>query len=749
MLPLATMTLVLLTLAAWSLGSPVLWEARSSTDAVMTETTPVTVTPWTGSARIPGAFLISRISLNFINDTCTRYSSDLDAAIQLAKLLANTRFTGSSTNQLNRYGYTFLKLETDLLNVLNYIYDLVLCSGRGSELWSRFDSFKKEASVIWTMLKKAGIKERSNIDNNATRLFSNQSDFIIDNPMRNTSLTHNGLTLLDYLSLERPSPKAQQRNPLFFGLGLGLIGSFIFSAIFNTGNKGDIDTLNQNIQKQSKMIHLTNERLDILAKNVSDSFDTVKRVLNKLVEQNELADIHSAIQWNLDQLLNSITNNRNTFAASEVTVTLLEQGILTPELIDLDSLRNIISEGRKSFPTLDFPIEISRFQLDHVVQVMTTVKVSKHRFLMVIPLTHKETYEVFTLIAHPLMLDPDSLVIPELKSILLKNNDSYILTDKSNMYSLLTTNHLMLSIEPIYNKQKSTCEWEGFKQNSTAMLKLCNYHKTGQGSKTFMIEADQHRLIYFSEETKVTLECPDHRMKDTFKGLHKLPLACDLLTDEVLWPAKQTMTIQNFEPNNSLLLDSSHLPIINVDKSSEMHSSLRELVNKVTSGDSYTIDFDYHGLQLDQIASYSIYAQSVITVVVIINSLLLAFLCIKWLYRKKIKHTLSHDPNSPLQNKFRGLKDSFRSRKDRFSFRKGSKTFRDSFRATGSNIRDAIKNEAHQLKYRIQASPKALRKPSSTLNIPFNVEAGTNTDVNIYPPAASAADLYPALPRYI
>ena len=113
--------------------------------------------------------------------------------------------------------------------------------------------------------------------------------------------------------------------------------------------------------------------------------------MNKLVEQNELADIHSAIQWNLDQLLASITNNRNTFTASEVTITLLEKGILNPDLIDLESLKNIVSEGRKSFPTLDFPVEISRFQLEHMASILTTHKVARHQFLMLIPLTHAET----------------------------------------------------------------------------------------------------------------------------------------------------------------------------------------------------------------------------------------------------------------------------------------------------------------------------------------------------------------------
>lgn len=732
------LTATLSSLTTRTLGSPVLWD--NSPNAEMTEITPVTIIPWPGSARIPGAFLLSRINLGFINNTCSRYSSDLDAAIQLAKTLANTRLTGSTTNQLNRYGYTFLKLETDLLQVLNYIYDLLLCSGRGGELWTKFYAFREQASVIWTMLKKAGVKERANIKNSLPTPSSNQSNAQVGN----ASHSNTNHALLNYLSQARPvsARQAQLRNPLLIGLGLGFLGSYLFSSIFDTSNKGDIDALNRNIQKQNKLIKITNERLDMLAKNVSNSFDTVKKVLDKLVEQNELADIHSAIQWNLDQLLASITDNRNAFTSSEVTITLLEKGILNPDLIDLASLENIVSEGRKSFPTLDFPIEISRFQLESIVQILKVQKISLHKFLMVIPITHKRTYDVFTLVAHPIRLDATSLVVPELRNVLLKSNDSYIITDKSNMYSLLTTNHLLLEIEPIYNEQKATCEWEAFKKNTTAMLKICNYRKGSQGPDIFMVETDQHRLIYFPEATRVTLECPDHRMKDTLKGLHKLPLACDLLTDEVLWPAKQTMTIEAFNPNNSLLLDSSHLPLITVDKSSEMHSSLRQLINKVTSGDSFTLDFDYHGLQLEQIATYSIFAQSALTIIVVINSLLIAFLLIKWIYHRKRANSVSQDV--PLQNKFREFRDSLRSRKERLTFTKGSKTFRDSLRARGSNIRNTIKDEAHQLKYRIQNSPKAIRPP----NIPYTVEAGTNTNVNIYPLPDSVPELYPVLPRY-
>lgn len=45
--------------------------------------------------------------------------------------------------------------------------------------------------------------------------------------------------------------------------------------------------------------------------------------------------------------------------------------------------------------------------------------------------------------------------------------------------------------------------------------------------------------------------------------------------------------------------------------------------------DSFTIDFDYYGLTLENIQSYSIIAQSLITIIVVINSLLIGFILIK------------------------------------------------------------------------------------------------------------------------
>ena len=40
------------------------------------------------------------------------------------------------------------------------------------------------------------------------------------------------------------------------------------------------------------------------------------------------------------------------------------------------------------------------------------------------------------------------------------------------------------------------------------MMEICNYQKVGQTNDTFVVETDQHRLVYFSEHTRVSLDYP-------------------------------------------------------------------------------------------------------------------------------------------------------------------------------------------------------------------------------------------------
>ena len=100
-------------------------------------------------------------------------------------------------------------------------------------------------------------------------------------------------------------------------------------------------------------------------------------------------------------------------------------------------------------------------------------------------------------------------------------------------------------------------------------MEICNHQKVGQTNDTFIVETDQHRLVYFSEHTRVSLDCPKKQVRDTLFGLQKLPLACDIKTDQFFWPTKQTVTI-SIDLNDSSVLDSTSLPIISINKTDKL-----------------------------------------------------------------------------------------------------------------------------------------------------------------------------------
>ena len=500
----------------------------------------------------------------------------------------------------------------------------------------------------------------------------------------------------------------------------------MIGSIFGSQNSEEIDKLNQNILKNNKNIKITNERIDILAKNISRVQETVTEILDKLVSAQETADIHFAILWNLDQLAASISEIKNNFKFGELTLTLLEEEILNAELVDLKSFELIIQEGLKAFPKLRFPLQLTRYQLPHIIKIITIKRVGHLKFLMVIPLTQHEEYQVFSLIPHPIKISETSLALPELKEIILKNKDqSYIIANKENLYSISAQHHLLLEMEPIYAQTKDTCEWAAFESKTEEMLALCNFHKIGLVGDVFSIEANNFRIVYFTNRTQVELDCPETKVKDSLIGLHKLPLSCNIKTDQVFFPAKQTLTVEIAEPEtNPVDLDSTQLPTIELNKTSKIHTSLRELLDKLPKPkDKYTIDFDYYGLTLQEIQTYTIYYQTTLTVIVIINSILIGFLFVKWILRNRTQlKKLSHQ-----------FRDSVRTRRDqlnRDSFRK----FRGSIRSIGSSIRRRIQN-------------KLPSKPRFELEeVAQTRDAMTNTETRS--PPSYSPEIYPALPRY-
>ena len=108
-------------------------------------------------------------------------------------------------------------------------------------------------------------------------------------------------------------------------------------------------------------------------------------------------------------------------------------------------------------------------------------------------------------------------------------------------------------------------------------------------------------------------------MKDSIVELHKLPLACDIITDDVKWSAKQSIKVESLGCNKIFCLDTTELPIASVNKSSKVHKSWRELIDKIKVNESLTIDFNAYGLTIDKVATYSAIAKSIITPIVTIN----------------------------------------------------------------------------------------------------------------------------------
>ena len=759
------LAVVLTTTTTLSQGRPASYWRHALPRRDSTEIKPVSLIQWNGLAATSCAFLLTRLSLNFFNITCSQLSQNLDTARQVARVLADTNLHGLTDNIANQYSFLILKLESEFHKVLVYQKNLLLCSGRGSELWGKFHKFKTQISAVWSLLKSYGVSKF--FLEPSKRLLLNDSE-IIHVRVINKTFTPTGTneqftptgtneqftltdinkqinaidtaeqpTLIDLLERARPSVNFRQARHPGIIFGLGLIGGFAITQFFGSNNQKDIDQLNRRLNKQNKLVKLTNERIDILAKNVTDSFKTIKTILDKLAEQREMLDIHYAISWNFEQLITSTTNVKNEFRTGELTTTLLERGIMNPELLNLNSLNKTVTEGIQLFPSLEFPVEINRYNVPHIVKLLKIQRISHHKFVVIIPLTHKAKYRVYSLIPHPVRLDETSLVVPELKGVLLVQDDNYIIAERPNMYSFLKNNHILLTVEPIYNKNKITCDFAGFLQNATAMLTLCNFKKSGQVADTFVVETEEQRLVYFPKLTRVSFNCPDNVIKDTLIGLHKLPLACDVQTDTVIWPAKQTIALESLETNDIFTLDKTNLPIANVNKSSNVHKSLRELINKIKVNDSYTIDFDYYGLKLDEVVTYSAILQSIVTPVVIINSLILGFLLTKWIIHNRA--TLLSRASS-INNKFQNVRDSVRSRQRRVN---------DSFRHKRQTIRRSVNKKLDQSPY--------LRRFRNSFRTPSHSDAGTNTDSNyaatnnldINLETNKATDVYPALPRYI
>ena len=696
---------------------PLRWTRSEAPEPDLTSTT---ILPWRGSAQLTGAFIISRVNLDFVNQTCSKFSYTLSSAKDVVSTMVQSQLVGSSSNQRQRYGYSLLKLEIELRDTINYLHALVLCSGRGGELWSNFIKMRDEFSTAWTLLRQYGVTKMQSPTEPTTRL-----------QVRDATTNVSGDHFLEAIHEHRPTLTPltlSERKPRGFflaGAGLGLLGGVIINKFFG-GDTANIKQINENLGKHSKLIKVTNERLDILAKNISRSNEIIKTILDKMVESNQKQDLYFAIQWNLDQISSVNAEIINRFRLAELTMTMLENDIINADLIQISSLKAVVSEGLKLFSSLSFPVDVSRFHLHNLVKLITVKRVGRMNFMLIIPLTDVIRYDVFEVVPHPMKLGATSLAIPKIKPILLKNkDDTYVLTTKENLRTITPDKHILVTVEPILRQSLITCEWAVFTGNVAETIKRCNFEKAGELNDTFVVETDKNRIIYFTTETEVDLDCPGKRIVTKLVGLHNVSTSCEITTAVAHYPSKQS-AIVNVKENETEQFQLSELPIANIGKSEHLHSTLVELIKQLPKeNQSFTFDFDYYELTMEQIQTYTLCSQTILTIIVVINSILLGILFYK--QRNKNTNNSHYDRDTSISRRFKNLRDSLRSKK---FLRDSWRSLRRSFRRRRSDAKGKDGEDINKVSLANKKDP-----------------IQTNSDDQ--EPPTYTQQIYPPLPRYI
>ena len=701
-------------------------------------TDPVTLIQWPGKVHIKGACLIATINLNFLNTICDSFLQNLKVAVQTVQLLTQYSLKDINKHQLQRYSYLILKMENSYLNTLEYVDNLILCNNSiTTSIWDNYNTLKLLLDQTWSALKewkRPTSKTSFPVLTWDDQISSVVNDLEVRRPTGTNPSQHFVVTLLG----------------LGVAFGAGALTTSLIGSLTADNTQQDIKNINDNIHKLDKQILVTNERITILAANVSNAVNDIKVILDKMVAVEESRDIHNVFLWNFGQLIETSTNTLHSFRLSEIIISLLETGLINSDLIDVETLRKIVKEGLQTFTELEFPLEISRITLPEIIKLLKVQKIAHNNFIISIPLVRKDFYTLYTIIPHPINIESETLAVADINKLLLTNEDSYILTDLDNVFSLKKDKHLLNNIEPIFSKSIDSCEWVSYNKNLTGMLTYCNHKKIGVEKGIFTTETQNYRLIFFSEETQVEIGCPDGRTRDKLTGLHQVPLQCDVTSDHMFWPARQRLRIDIEELLTKIPIgfDATKLPIIDINDRniSNAHGSIKTLISNLPDkDDGFTFDFDKRNLSIEQVQSYTIIAYGALSILVIINSIIIGlivlFKCKKWLTTRKDseEHSKYFSPHMISRDSFRGLRDSIRHRKDRLkdSLSHGlTHTPSSPFSSMRSKLREKI---------------QAYRR-----DIPKNVDVGINTDdINLDRGSLGSQYLrkinnpiYPAIPSY-
>ena len=418
----------------------------------------------------------------------------------------------------------------------------------------------------------------------------------------------------------------------------------------------------------------------MLSDKVTHTIENLEIILNKINSGNDLTNKLNAFQWNLDQIVYTAENTNILFRLASHSITMLRHKIINPELVDIDTFKTILKEGLKTFPNLEFPIRnITRYNFNKVLKLIDIQDLGESNFVALIPLVNKTPYKAFNLIPLPVNIGLDNLMIAKTKDMVLTNGEGYIITDSTKLEEIEKGQYLIKETLPVWTEKSSSCELEVYKRNVNMVLKTCNFVKLDITDGMYVTSHTPNRILYLTRRTKVELNCPDGRIKSDLVGLHTVPDKCDITTDLVSWQAEQSKRIEIEQILQEIprIYDITKLPIMELNSTSEIHESIKELIDKLPKNDTLsklTID-DW---SLEEIQSYSVLTHGITISVMVLHSIIIVILMIITCKRSdKIPKITSKESYSRFKKKLKQKlrEDMFDSA--RSSFRRGRDRFRD------------------------------------------------------------------------
>ena len=688
---------------------------------------PITTTPWESKSMVSGAVLIVRINLNFLETLCQQIVNNLDITIKSFQSLIQSKvITQFKTDRgfPRRIGYLALKIETSYSDILKIINNNEVCKDIAlSEIEDKYAKLQSELTLVWEEIKTS--------DQNT-----------------NTLITQSFIGQRPDLQLAKPTVS------IFLGVGIALVtgtlaGGLISTLFSGTDHTNDIANINDNLHKVNSKVLLTNKRIDILSENVAKSLKDMQVILSNMVSLNKGQEERQMIVWNLGQLKHAGISTVLMLKITDNTLTLLKAGYINSELLDLKSFKEVINEGENYFPNLQFPVRnLTRRGLNDIQSLIEVKSVGINHFIMVIPLTYKQNFDIFRLVPLPIRLQPKELMIASLKEdIMLFDGKKYMLTTEDAL-SKIQDQYILKKNVPVWDITESSCQLEAFRKNTTEVIRLCQFRRLGISHDLYLTDTKSHRIIYTETERTITVDCPSGRIRQQITGLHVVPNQCDISTTGVNWPAKVEKTVELStmldQADKSSTFDITSLPIFEVNDTNSLHETIKTQIENLPTNDSLTFTFKDFDLSTEEVQVYSTFAYILLFVVILINSILIGILFFKHWRNNHLNDAESGIgigtnisrglfPRDSLNNLRTSLRTKIQNIKSKWS---NQSSRRSSIRSSIKSAQSRARRRSRSIGRKIRNASIRGRRSKSPTTRKNTVEASTNTR-ELYPSLSS------------